>query len=45
VTRGDILIVATRGACTGKPRPAVVVQSDVFNETHGCVTVCPVTSD
>jgi mRNA interferase MazF len=45
VTRGDLIVVATRGAYTGKPRPALVVQSDVFNETHGSVTVCPVTSD
>ncbi len=45
MTRGDLVIVATRGAYTGKPRPAVVVQSDVFNETHGSVTVCPLTSD
>jgi mRNA interferase MazF len=28
----------------GKPRPAVVVQSDYFNETHASVTVCPITS-
>jgi mRNA interferase MazF len=45
MTRGDIVVVATRGAYTGKPRPAVVVQSDVFNETHASLTVCPITSD
>jgi mRNA interferase MazF len=45
VRRGDVVIVATRGAYTGKPRPALVVQSDLFNETHASVTVCPVTSD
>jgi mRNA interferase MazF len=28
----------------GKPRPAVVVQSDVFNETHPSVTLVPLTS-
>lgn len=28
----------------GKPRPAVIVQSDLFNETHASVTVAPVTS-
>ncbi len=28
----------------GKPRPAVVVQSDFFNETHASITLCPVTS-
>lgn len=45
MTRGDIVVVATRGAYTGKPRPALVVQSDVFNPTHSSVTVCPITSD
>jgi mRNA interferase MazF len=45
VTRGDIVIVATKGAYTGKPRPAVVVQSARFNPTHASVTVCPITSD
>ena len=43
--RGDVVIVATRGAYTGKPRPALVVQADLFNETHASITVCPVTSD
>lgn len=43
--RGDIVVVAARGPYTGKSRPAVVVQSDMFNPTHGSVTVCPVTSD
>jgi mRNA interferase MazF len=43
--RGDIVVVATRGAYTGKPRPALVVQSDLFNATHASVTVCPITSD
>ena len=39
------MVVASRGAYTGKPRPAVVVQSDLFNETHASVTICPITSD
>ena len=43
--RGALVIVATRGAYTGKPRPALVVQSDLFNPTHSSVTVCPITSD
>lgn len=43
--RGAIVVVAARGPYTGKPRPAVVVQSDLFNPTHASVTVCPVTSD
>jgi len=45
VKRGAIVVVAARGAYTGKPRPAVVVQSDLFNPTHASVTVCPVTTD
>ncbi|MEO6223072.1 MAG: type II toxin-antitoxin system PemK/MazF family toxin [Vicinamibacterales bacterium] len=43
--RGDIVVVAARGAYTGKPRPALVVQSDVFNDTHASVTICPITSE
>lgn len=39
------MVVASRGAYTGKPRPAVVIQSDLFNPTHASVTVCPITSD
>jgi mRNA interferase MazF len=45
VTRGAIVVVAAKGAYVGKPRPAVVVQSDLFNPTHASVTVCPITSD
>lgn len=29
----------------GKPRPAVVVQTDAFPETHASVVVCQMTSD
>jgi mRNA interferase MazF len=45
VKRGAIVVVAARGPYTGKPRPAVIVQSDLFNPTHASVTVCPITSD
>lgn len=41
--RGDIVLVVAFGDY-GKPRPALVVQSDLFNETHASLTVCPVTS-
>jgi len=41
--RGDVVVAATPGDC-GKPRPAVVVQSDVFNPTHASIVVCPLTS-
>jgi mRNA interferase MazF len=45
VKRGSTVIVAAKGSYTGKPRPAVVVQSDLFNPTHASVTICPITSD
>ena len=45
MTRGDIVVVATSGVYTSKPRPALVVQADTFNETHASVTLCPITSD
>ncbi len=41
--RGDVYIAAARGAYTGKPRPAVIVQEDRFDATAS-VTVCPVTT-
>jgi mRNA-degrading endonuclease toxin of MazEF toxin-antitoxin module len=34
LSRGAIVVVASRGAYTGQPRPALIVQSDLFNETH-----------
>ena len=42
--RGDLVVVAAPGDF-GKPRPAVVVQSDLFNRTHATVVVCPLTTD
>lgn len=45
VSRGDVVLVAARGEFTGKPRPALVVQADLFNPTHPSVTVCLVTSE
>ena len=43
--RGDIVIVAARGLDTGKPRPALIVQSDLFNPVHPSVTVCLISTD
>ena len=40
-----MVIVVVKGAYTGKPRPALVVQSDLFNAAHASITVCPITSD
>jgi len=45
IARGDIVIVAAKGSYTGKPRPALVVQADLFNDTHASITVCPITTD
>jgi PemK-like, MazF-like toxin of type II toxin-antitoxin system len=45
VKRGAIVVVAAKGAYTGKPRPALILQSDLFNPTHQSVTICPITSD
>ncbi len=41
--RGDIVTVVASGDY-GKPRPALVVQSDLFQE-HPSITVCLMTSD
>jgi mRNA interferase MazF len=43
VKRGDVVTVAVQGDY-GKPRPALVAQADVFNETHASITVLPLTS-
>ncbi len=42
--RGDVIVVAAPGDF-GKPRPAVIVQSDLFNPTHASIAVCLLTSD
>ena len=40
--RGDVVTVAAAGDY-GKPRPAVVVQSDAFPEGHASLIVCRMT--
>jgi|SRR5690349_19040350 len=42
--RGDIVIVAASGDY-GKPRPAIVLQTDALPETHASVVVCQLTSE
>jgi mRNA interferase MazF len=42
--RGEIVIVAATGDC-GKPRPAVIVQTDAFPPHHASVVVCQMTSE
>ena len=40
--RGDLVTVALQGDL-GRPRPALVMQSDLF-DTHSSITILPVTS-
>jgi len=42
--RGDVVTIAMQGDF-GKPRPALVIQSDVFNATHATITVLLVSSE
>jgi len=42
--RGDIVVAALQGDY-GKPRPALVIQSDLFNETHPSISILPLTSE
>lgn len=44
VRRGDVVTVAAKGHYSGKPRPALVLQSDLFS-TLGSVTICLLTTD
>lgn len=41
--RGDVVVVVVPGDY-GKPWPAVVVQTDLVNDTHASIVVCPITS-
>jgi len=41
--RGNVVLVVVPGDY-GKPRPAVVVQTDLVNDIHSSIVVCPVTS-
>jgi mRNA interferase MazF len=43
VRRGDFVKVVTLGSY-GKPRPAVIVQSDLFNQ-HPSISVLPLSSE
>src|SRR6267142_5944206 len=42
--RGDVVTVAAAGDY-GKPRPAVIVQTDAFPASHASVVVCQMTSE
>lgn len=41
--RGDLITIALQGDY-GKPRPALIIQSDLFSE-HPSLTILPVTSE
>lgn len=43
MTRGDVVVVAEGDY--GKPRPAVVVQTNALPEAHPSVVICQMTSD
>lgn len=42
--RGDVVTVAAAGDY-GKPRPAVIVQTDAFPPEHASVVICQMTSE
>lgn len=43
IKRGDIVLCVVAGDY-GKPRPALVVQADLFNQAHPSVALLPITS-
>jgi mRNA interferase MazF len=43
VRRGDV-VVAVFSVDYGKPRPALVFQTDLVNDTHASIVLCPITS-
>lgn len=42
--RGDIVIIAQKGVWEGKPRPAVIIQSESMLADHPSILVCLVTA-
>ena len=44
IQRGHVITVASPGAYSGKPRPAVVVQANRWLRGHPSITLCPLTS-
>ena len=42
--RGDVVTIAAAGNY-GRPRPAVIVQTDALPENHASVVVCQLTSE
>ncbi|MEH3048017.1 type II toxin-antitoxin system PemK/MazF family toxin [Sphingomonas adhaesiva] len=44
IAHGAIVMVAPPEGCEGAARACVVVQADLFNDTHATVTLCPLTT-
>lgn len=44
IQHGAIVLVAAPAEANGAPRACVIVQADLFNESHATVTVCPLTT-
>jgi mRNA interferase MazF len=44
MSRGDVVIVSAPGDY-GKPRPAVIVQSNAIPDNHASVVICQMTSE
>ena len=44
MSRGDVVIVAAPGDY-GKPRPAVIVQSNAIPQSHASIVICQLTSE
>ncbi len=42
--RGDV-VTAVAPRAYGKPRPALIVQTDLLNPTHASYVICPFTTD
>jgi len=45
VKRGDVVVAAAKGAFSGKPRPAVVIQTDLLNPGHQTLILAPITKE
>lgn len=46
VPRGAVVVLADRaGRYTGKPRPAIVLQSDIYSETDSLIVVLITTTE
>lgn len=44
IKRGDIVTVVAKGHDSGKPRPALILQSELFSAI-GIVTICQLTTE